>query len=63
LKVNFQPVSSFDLSAKGDPTSSYATDGIAIRVIGVLKLLYHNNVEAPTEEGLSVTVPFILVRF
>ena len=25
----------FDLSAKGDPTSSYATGGIALRVVGV----------------------------
>jgi hypothetical protein len=38
---------SFDLSAKGDPTSSYATGGIALQVIGVFKLPYHDKVEAP----------------
>jgi hypothetical protein len=41
---------SFDLYAKGDPTSSYATNGKALRVIGVLKLLYCDKVEVPTEE-------------
>ena len=35
----------FDLSAKGDPTSSYATG-----VIGVLKFPYHDKVEVPTGE-------------
>ena len=30
----------FDLSAKVDPTSSYATDGKALRVIGVHELPY-----------------------
>jgi len=39
----------FDLSAKGDPTCSYATGGIALRVIGALKLPYHK-VEAPAGE-------------
>jgi len=39
-----------DLSAKGDPTSSYATGGIALRVIGVLKLPYHYKMEAPAGE-------------
>jgi hypothetical protein len=34
----------FDLSAKGDPTSSYATNGISLRVTGVLKLPYHDKV-------------------
>ena len=40
----------FDLSAKGDPTSSYATGNIALRVNGVLELPYHDKVEAPTGE-------------
>jgi hypothetical protein len=48
---------SLDLSAKGDPTSSYATDGRARRVIGVLKLLYHDKVEVTTGEIiLSVNI-------
>jgi len=38
------------MSAKGDPTYSYATGGIALRVTGVLKLPYHDNVEVPTGE-------------
>jgi hypothetical protein len=37
--------------AKGDPTSSYATDGIALGVTGVLKLPYHDKVEVPAGEG------------
>ena len=41
----------FNLSAKGDLTSSYATGGIALRVIAVLKLRYHNKVEAPAGEN------------
>ena len=41
---------SFDLSAKGDPTSSYVTGGIALRVTGVLKLPFHDKVEVPTGE-------------
>jgi hypothetical protein len=41
----------FDLSAKGDPTSSYATNGIALQVIGVRKLPYHDKVEVPAGEG------------
>ena len=40
----------FDLSAKGDPTSSYATGGIALRVNGALKFLHHDKVEAPAGE-------------
>ena len=40
----------FDLTAKGDPTSSYTTGGIALRVIGVLKPPYHDKVEAPAGE-------------
>jgi hypothetical protein len=36
---------SFDLSSKGGPASSYATDGIALRVTGVLKPPHHDKVE------------------
>ena len=32
----------------GGPTSSYATAGIALRVIGVLKPPHHDKVETPT---------------
>ena len=35
---------------------SEATDGIALRVTGVLKLLYHYKVEAPTQEMLKALV-------
>jgi hypothetical protein len=31
----------------GDPTSSYATAGIALRVIGMLKPPHHDKVETP----------------
>jgi hypothetical protein len=34
-----------DLSDMGDPTSSYATAGIALTVSGALKLHHHNRVE------------------
>jgi hypothetical protein len=40
----------FDLSTKGDPNSSYAIGGTALRFIGVVKLPYHNKVEAPAGE-------------
>jgi hypothetical protein len=32
----------------GDPTSSYATVGIALRVSGALKLHHHDKVETPS---------------
>jgi hypothetical protein len=34
-----------DLSRMGDPISSYATAGIALRVSGALKPHHHDNVE------------------
>jgi len=37
----------FDLSSKEGPASSYATAGIALRVIGALKPPHHDKVEAP----------------
>jgi hypothetical protein len=40
---------SLDLSSIGDPTSSYATSGIALRVSGALKLHHHDKVETPSE--------------
>jgi hypothetical protein len=33
----------------GGPTSSYATAGISLRVIGVLKPPHHDKVETPEE--------------
>jgi hypothetical protein len=37
-----------DLPGMGDPTSSYATAGIALRVSGTLKPHHHNKVETPS---------------
>jgi hypothetical protein len=37
-----------DLSGMGDPTSSYATAGIALRVSGALKPHHHDKVETPS---------------
>jgi hypothetical protein len=34
-----------DLSGMGDPTSSYATTGISLRVSGALKPHHHNKVD------------------
>jgi hypothetical protein len=36
------------MSGMGDPTSSYATAGIALRVLGELKPHHHNKVEIPS---------------
>jgi hypothetical protein len=41
-----------DLSGMGDPTSSYATAGIALRVSGALKPHHHVKVETPFVESL-----------
>jgi hypothetical protein len=38
-----------DLSGLGDPTGSNATAGLALRVIGTHKALYHGKVEIPTK--------------
>jgi len=40
----------FDLSGLGDPTSSYATAGIALRVAEARKLPHHVKVETPSGE-------------
>jgi hypothetical protein len=37
-----------DLAGMGDPTSSYATAGIALRVSGALKIHHHDKVETPS---------------
>ncbi|PNF24478.1 hypothetical protein B7P43_G06318 [Cryptotermes secundus] len=42
----------FDLSSKGGPASSYATAGIALRVLGILKPPHHDEVETPTRGDL-----------
>jgi hypothetical protein len=38
-----------DLSGLGDPTGSNATAGLALRVTGTHKPLYHGKVEIPTK--------------
>jgi hypothetical protein len=42
----------------GDPTSSYATAGIALRVSGALKPYHHDRVETQSV-GLTTTLPFL----
>jgi hypothetical protein len=39
----------------GDPTSSHATAGIALRVSGALKPHHHDKVETPSVGECSVT--------
>jgi hypothetical protein len=39
---------SLDLSSMGDPNSSYATAGIALRISGALKPHHHDKVETPS---------------
>ena len=41
-------VITFDLSGKGDPTSSYATAGVALRIIWPLKPSHYFKVETPS---------------
>jgi hypothetical protein len=41
----------------GDPTSSYATAGIALRVSGALKHHHHDKVETPSVGISSITPP------
>jgi hypothetical protein len=45
----------FDLSSKGDPVSSYATAGVALRVPGILKPPHHDEVETPTRRASEKT--------
>jgi hypothetical protein len=44
--------SPLDLSGTGDPTSSYTTTGIALRVSGALKPHHYCKVETPSVENL-----------
>jgi hypothetical protein len=46
----------FDLSGIGDPTSRYATAGIALRVSGALKPYHHNKVETPSVGKFSIII-------
>ena len=46
----------FDLSGLSDPTSSYATAGIALRVSEARKLPHHVKVETPSGENLQLSV-------
>jgi hypothetical protein len=45
----------------GDPTSSYATAGIALRVSGALKPHHHDKVETPSA-GIRRSYGFYLIR-
>jgi hypothetical protein len=46
----------------GDPTSSYATAGIALRVSGALKPHHHDKVETPSVGSFApITLIFRLV--
>jgi hypothetical protein len=49
-----------DLSGLGDPTGSYATAGLAHRVTGTHKPLYHGKVEIPTKGHLLYSKKMIL---
>jgi hypothetical protein len=54
-----------DLSGMGGPPSSYATAGIALRVLGELKPHHHDKVETPSVKVLisPVKFPHFLVFF
>jgi hypothetical protein len=52
-----------DLSGKGDPTSSYATAGIALQVKEARKLPHHDKVETPLGEKSSSQTPLIALPF
>jgi hypothetical protein len=49
-----------DLSGMGDPTSSYAPAGIALRVSGVLKSHRHDKVETPS---VWLKNQYIIIKF
>jgi hypothetical protein len=53
------------MSGMGDPTSSYATAGIALRVSGALKPHHHDKVETPSvgNRGLPHSLKFILIHY
>jgi hypothetical protein len=46
----------------GGPASSYATAGIALRVIGVLKPPHHDKVETPRGGAYKITKGKILLH-
>jgi len=48
----------FDLSGLDDPTSSYATADITLRVAESRKLPYHVKVEKPSGERAPLPSPF-----
>jgi hypothetical protein len=47
-RVSFVWLLPLDVSGMGDPTSSYATAGIALRVSGTLKPHHSDEVETPS---------------
>jgi hypothetical protein len=49
-----------DLSGMGDPTSSYATAGIALRVSGALEPHHHIKVETSLVEHICITYEKVL---
>jgi hypothetical protein len=51
----------FDLSGLGGPTSSYATAGIALWVIGTHKPHHHDQVEAPSVGSAQFRTTFSFV--
>jgi hypothetical protein len=44
----------------GDPTSSYATAGIALRVTGALKPHHHHKVETPS---VGIIIIIIIIQY
>jgi hypothetical protein len=51
-----------DLSSLGDPTGSNATAGLALRVTGTHKPLYHGKVEIPIKGHLNGDFPNVFGR-
>jgi hypothetical protein len=47
----------------GDPTSSYATAGIALRVSGVLKRHHDDKVETPLVDIIIIIIIIINLAF
>jgi hypothetical protein len=45
-----------DLTGMGDPTSSYATASIVLRVSGALKPHHHDKVETPSVRKIEIYV-------
>jgi hypothetical protein len=51
-----------DLSGLGDPTGSNATTGLALRVTGTHKPLYHGKVKIPTKGNNIMTKINVMYR-